>query len=118
MPVQWHSEIYNIRFNIWNTLHRRKAQAHLNFLARHCDMDFTPHDVEHDGEAYWMKMIAKESAVTELTVARLMGNFIFLSDGYVPVQSGSAFYGAMQKDGGKGAFYSLGNDVHCLFYKP
>jgi len=118
MPVQWHAEIYNLRFKIYNVLHRRKAQAHTASMARVCDMDFHPHDLEHDGEAYWMKMIAKESAITELTVARLMGNFIFLSDGYVPVQTGAAFYKALLMDGGKGTFYSLGSDVHCLFYKP
>jgi len=87
-------------------------------MARVCDMDFHPHDLEHDGEAYWGKMIAKESAITELTVARLMGNFIFLSDGCVPVQTGAAFYKALLMDGGKGTFHSLGGDVHCLFYKP
>jgi len=118
MPVQWHAEIYNLRFQIYNVLHRRKAQAHTATMARVCDMDFHPHDLEHDGEAYWTKMIAKESAITELTVARLMGNFIFLSDGYVPVQTGAAFYKALLMDGGKGTFYSLGGDVHCLFYKP
>jgi len=118
MPVSWHAEIYNLRFSIYNVLHRRKAQAHTSTMARVCDMDFQPHDLEHDGEAYWMKMIAKESAVTELTVARLMGNFIFLSDSYVPVQTGAAFYKALLSDGGKGTFYSLGGDVHCLFYKP
>jgi len=118
MPVSWHAEIYNLRFSIYNVLHRRKAQAHTSTMARVCDMDFQPHDLEHDGEAYWMKMIAKESAVTELTVARLMGNFIFLSDAYVPVQTGAAFYKALLSDGGKGTFYSLGGDVHCLFYKP
>merc|ERR1739844_638854 len=48
--------------------------------------------------------IAKESALTELTVGRLMGNYIFFS--------------AIQMDGGKGTFFSLGSDVHCLFYKP
>lgn len=118
MPVQWHAEIYNHRFNVYNVIARRKAQAHTASLARVCDMDFTPNDLEHDGQEYWMKMIAKESAVTELTVARLMGNFIFLSDDYVPVQSGKAFYKALLMDGGKGTFYSLGSDVHCLFYKP
>jgi len=117
MPVSWHAEIYNLRFSIYNVLHRRKAQAHTSTMARVCDMDFQPHDLEHDGEAYWMKMIAKESAVTELTVARLMGNFIFLSDAYVPVQTGAAFYKALLMDGGKGTFHSLGDDVHCLFYK-
>lgn len=118
MPVQWHAEIYDIRFNIYNVLHRRKAQAHNASLARICDMEYHPHDLEHDGEAYWMKMIGKETAVTELTVARLMGNFIFLSDAYVPVQTGAAFYKALLSDGGKGTFHSLGADVHCLFYKP
>merc|ERR1719183_290463 len=101
-----------------NVLHRRKAQAQASSLARVSDLEFHPHDLEHDGEAYWSKMIAKESAITELTTARLMGNFIFLSDGYVPVQTGAAFYRALQVDGGKGTFYSLGGDVHCLFYKP
>merc|ERR1711972_1166403 len=62
--------------------------------------------------------IAKEAALTELTAARLMGNFILFSDAYVPVQTGAAFYKALQIDDGKGTFYSLGSDVHCLFYKP
>merc|ERR1711988_66733 len=81
-------------------------------------MDFHPADLEHDGEAYWSKLIARETATTELTAARLMGNFILFSDAYVPVQSGTAFYKAVQMDDGKGTFYSLGGDVHCLFYKP
>merc|ERR1719188_2860966 len=65
-----------------------------------------------------MKLIGRESSMTDLTVGRLMGNYIFLSDGYIPVQTGTAFYRALQTDGGKGTFYSLGTDVHCLFYKP
>merc|ERR1711920_86924 len=72
----------------------------------------------HDGEAFWAKLIAKESALTELTVGRLMGNYVFLTDGHVPVQTGTAFYRVLQMDGSKGTFYSLGSDVHCLFYKP
>merc|ERR1719229_1260562 len=87
-------------------------------LAREMHHDFHPGDLEHDGEAFWAKLIAKETALTELTVGRLMGNYIFFSDGFVPVQTGTAFYKAIQTDGGKGTFYSLGSDVHCLFYKP
>merc|ERR1712232_1472577 len=41
-----------------------------------------------------------------------------MGDEYVPVQTGIAFYKALQMDDGKGTFYSLGADVHCLFYKP
>lgn len=118
MPVQWFAEIYDIRFKIYNVLQRRKRQAHEATLERESHHDFHPHDLEHDGEAHFAKLISKEVAANELLAARLMGNFIFFSDGYVPVQTGTAFYRAIQTDGCKGTFYSLGNDVNCLFYKP
>lgn len=118
MPVQWFADIYNIRFDLYSVLHRRKKLVQEAGLLRACSMDFSPSDIDHDGETYYAKLIAKESAVTELTTARLMGNFIFLTDGVIPVQTGQALYSAMLKDGGKGTVYSLGADVHCLFYKP
>lgn len=117
MPVSWFADIYNIRFNIYNVLHRRKKLVHESSLSRECTMDFNPSNLEGGGEAYYAKLIATESAVTELMTARLMGNYIFLSD-RVPVQSGKALYAALQLDGGKGKFYSLGSDVNCLFYEP
>merc|ERR1711862_709303 len=80
--------------------------------------DFHPEDLDADGEGHFMKLIARENAATELTAGRLMGNFILFSDAYVPVQTGTAFYRALQMDGGKGSFFSLGEDVHCLFYRP
>jgi hypothetical protein len=118
MPVQWFAEIYDLRFRIYNVLQRRKRQVHEATLSREVYHDFHPHDLEHDGEAYWAKLIAKESAITELAMGRLMGNFVLFSDAYIPVQTGQAFYKAIQTDDGKGTFYSLGGDVHCLFYKP
>jgi len=118
MPVQWFAEIYNIRFNLYNVLARRKKLSSEASLARVTTMDFHPEDLDHDGEAHWAKLIATESASTELAAARLMGNFILFSDEYIPVQSGHAFYAALQSDGAKGTFHSLGSDVHCLFYKP
>lgn len=99
-------------------LQRRKRQSHEATWSREAFHDFHPHDLEHDGEAYYSKLIAKESTATELCAARLMGNFILFSDSYVPVQSGTSFYRAIQMDNGKGTFYSLGGDVNCLFYKP
>jgi len=118
MPTKWFAEIYDIRFKIYNVLQRRKRLEHEASWSRESFHDFHPHDMDHDGEAYYTKLIAKESAATEMTAARLMGNFILFSDAYVPVQSGMAFYKAIQQDGGKGTFYSLGADVNCLFYKP
>jgi hypothetical protein len=118
MPVQWFADIYNIRFNLYSVLHRRKKLVHEAGLLRQCAMDFNPTDLDHDGESFFSKLIARESAVTELTTARLMGNFIFLTDGFIPVQTGQALYSALSVDNGKGTFYSLGSDVNCLFYKP
>jgi hypothetical protein len=118
MPVQWFAEIYNIRFDVFSILHRRKKLIHESTLARTCTMDFNPANLEKDGEGYYAKLIAQESAATELTVARLMGNFIFLSDSHIPVQTGKALYWAVQTDDGNGTFFSLGGDVNCLFYKP
>jgi len=118
MPVQWFAEIYDIRFKLYSVVARRKKLASESSLARVSTMDFHPEDMEHDGEAHWAKLIATESATTELTAARLMGNYILFSDEYIPVQTGHAFYAALQTDGGKGTFHSLGGDVHCLFYKP
>mmetsp|Transcript_5820 Transcript_5820/g.13745 ORF Transcript_5820/g.13745 Transcript_5820/m.13745 type:complete len:570 (-) Transcript_5820:83-1792(-) len=118
MPVQWFAEIYDLRFKVYNVLQRRKRKEHEATLAREMHHDFHPHDLEHDGEAHFAKLIARESAVTEMAAARLMGNYILFSDDYVPVQTGMAMYRALQMDGGSGTFYSLGSDVHCLFYKP
>merc|ERR1719353_1566127 len=47
-----------------------------------------------------------------------MGNFILFSDAYIPVQTGAALFNALKADEGRGTFFSLGSDVHCLFYKP
>jgi len=118
MPVQWFADIYNIRFDLYSVLHRRKKLIHEASLSQSCTMDFNPANLETEGEAYFAKLIARESATTELAAARLMGNFIFLSDAYIPVQTGKAFYSALQTDGGKGTFLTLGGDVNCLFYKP
>jgi len=118
MPATWFGEIYDIRFKLYNVIQRRKRAIHEAAQSREAHMDFHPHDLDHDGEAYFAKLIAKESAMIELMTARLMGNFILFSDAYIPVQNSAGYYRALQSDGGAGTFYSLGADVHALFYKP
>merc|ERR1712217_523989 len=118
MPVQWYAEIYDTRFKIYNVLQRRKRMVQVAICAREAHHDFHPHDLDHDGETHFTKLIARDSAMTEFTMARLMGNYILFSDNHVPVQTGMAFYKALQEDDGSGTFYSLGGDVNCLFYKP
>ena len=75
MPVEWFAEIYDIRFKMYNVLQRRKRLAHETAMSRTSTHDFHPEDLDHDGEAHFMKLIAKESAMTEITAGRLMGSF-------------------------------------------
>jgi len=61
-----------------------------------------------------MKLIAKESQLIELMTARLMGNYIFFSE-HTPLQTQQALYKVWDQEG---TFYSIGNDVNALFFKP
>merc|ERR1719201_3296895 len=102
MPTKWFGEIYDVQFKLYNVIQRRKRALHEASQAREQQMDFHPphNDFEHDGEAFTAKLIAKESAMIEALTARLMGNFILFSDGYIPVQTSAGSYTALQSDGG------------------
>jgi len=117
MPTKYFAEIYAQRFKLYNVLQRRRRPVQEDGWKREVLLDFHPEDFEH-GEGHFQKLIAKETATTELAMARLMGNYILFSDSHVPVQTGMALYSAIQADEGKGTFYTLGADVHALFYKP
>jgi hypothetical protein len=117
MPYQWFGEIYDCREEILSVLQRRKRQLQERTLARVVEHEMMPTDMVGGGEAYYASMIQKQNALVELQVGRLMGNFIFLSDA-VPVQTKVGLDKALAIDGGKGSFYSLGSDVHCVFYVP
>jgi hypothetical protein len=117
MPHQWFAEIYDNKHNMLQVLQRRKRIEHETSMSRVVHHEFLPHDMEHGADAYYAAMIAKETALVELQVGRLMGNFMFLSEA-VPIQTESGLLKALALDGGKGTFYSLGSDVHCIFYKP
>lgn len=82
-------------------------------MLRAVDHAFTPHDLEHGG-GYYARLIQREAAVTEALIGRLMGNYMFLSDA-VPVQSEAALSALAAQEG---EFFSLGDDVNALFFKP
>ena len=114
-PHQWMAEMYNNRFEVFNVLQRRRRTFQEKSLSREVALEMTPSDIEGEGEHYYEDLIARESAVLDLTVARLMGNFIFLSDA-TPIQTEAALLRAVRDDP-TGKFYSLGEDVSAIFYK-
>ena len=116
MPHQWMCEIYSNRFEVMDVLQRRRRAMQEKTLARELPLEFTPHDLDHEGESYYEQWIQRENEITQLTVGRLMGNYIFLSDA-VPIQTEAALARIMT-EGQAGKFYSLGDDVNAIFFKP
>jgi hypothetical protein len=83
-------------------------------LAKELPLQYHPKDLDHDGESYYLKLVQRENQVFNATVARLMGNFIFGST-MVPIQTKAALDACI---GREGTFYTLGSDVHALFFDP
>ncbi|CAD7923231.1 unnamed protein product [Amoebophrya sp. A120] len=115
MPHSWYNDIYEKKFKCLELLQkRRRALQEYKLLREELDLEFCPHDLVGGGEAYYSKMIGKENSYVEMQVARLMSDYMFLSEG-IPVQS-AAQLDAVTKAGGKGKLYSIGDDVNAFFY--
>ena len=117
MSFDQFNELYAKRNQVYNVLQRRRRIEQEAAVAQETALNGLPADMEHDGEAFALKTIARENVALEFTVARLMGNYMFLSEPYIPVQTRLGMYRALASDGGQGKFYSFGDDVNALFYK-
>ena len=114
IPHQWMCEIYANRFEVTDILQRRRRAMQEASLSRELPLEFTPLDMDHDGESYYEQWVQRENEITQLTVGRLMGNYCFLSEA-VPVQTEAALLRLAETDG---KFYSIGDDVNAVFFKP
>lgn len=114
IPHQWMCEIYANRFEVMDVLQRRRRAMQESALARELPLEFTPHDLDHEGESYYENWIQRENEITQLTVGRLMGNYMFLSEP-IPVQTEAALVSVLAQ-GVEGKFFTLGDDVHAVFF--
>ena len=60
-------EVYDIKFRILNILQQRKRQVQAAALARSATHEFNPADMDHDGAAYYAKVLFE----------LLLGDFFF-----------------------------------------
>jgi hypothetical protein len=114
LPYKWHAEYYDKRFSIIEILQKRRRQIQLKNLEMERGLELSPEDPEHDGFDFYSDLVQKENSRTEIQVGKLMANFIFLNDA-IPIQSESAL---LRVDEETGSFYSLGDDINCIFYRP
>ncbi|EER00399.1 conserved hypothetical protein [Perkinsus marinus ATCC 50983] len=105
------------RFEMYSILQRRRRALQESSLSREAHLDLAPAHMDAEGEQFYERLLSRESSMVELSAARLMGNFIFLNDAAIPIQTQSALLRVVQEHP-NGKFYSLGDDVNCLFYIP
>jgi hypothetical protein len=115
LPHQWMCEIYANRFEVLDVLQRRRRAMQEKTLSRELPLEFAPADMDHDGESYYEQWIQRENEITQLTVGRLMGNYMFLSEA-TPIQTEAALVRILA-EGEAGEFFALGDDVNAVFFK-
>jgi hypothetical protein len=115
LPHQWMCEIYANRFEVLDVLQRRRRAMQEKTLSRELPLEFAPADMDHDGESYYEQWIQRENEITQLTVGRLMGNYMFLSEA-TPIQTEAALVRILA-EGEAGKLFSLGDDVNAVFFK-
>ena len=108
------AEIYRAKWRVLETLHARRAAQQRASLAREVPLELGASDEDH-GERFFEELIGKHNVLTEISVARLMGNYVFLSDA-IPVNSETALLRCTRNFPGK--FFDLGEDVSVLFFVP
>ncbi|KAK1933079.1 hypothetical protein X943_002082 [Babesia divergens] len=118
---QWLTHMEDLRYKEFAVMQRRKERRQLEKVARFEPDDFGTGE-DQTGEEAQMAMINQEKSATELTLAKLMGNFCFLCDPLVPVQSRFQMQCILSKDKyaehRKTQLLSLGDDVNALFVLP
>lgn len=117
-PFEWVSEIENMRYRYISVTHRRRAQFQIENLDRELSLDLQPLDYEHNGEEFHLNLLNTQTQIFELIAAKFMANYMLLSHPFVPCQTHTCFYRAIEIDGGGGIFYTIGDDVNALFYLP
>ncbi|EDO07916.1 hypothetical protein BBOV_III003520 [Babesia bovis T2Bo] len=118
---KWLTHIEDLRFKQFAVAHRRREKRQIERVARFEPDDFGTGE-EQTGEETEMAILNHEKHATELTLAKLMGNFAFLCDPLVPVQTRFQLHYILSKDGyaehGQTKVLTLGDDINALFVLP
>ncbi|CAD2086162.1 conserved protein, unknown function [Plasmodium vinckei brucechwatti] len=115
---KWKTHIEDLRFQFLDIAQKRRKSYQLSTAKREVPLELQPSDYEHKGEEYHLKLLNHFKDYQNLVLSRLMSNYIFLCDPFIPIQSKEGLNNILKmNDGGK--LYKLNNDnVNCLFYLP
>lgn len=116
---KWMTHIEDLRFHFLDIAVKRKNYVQLETGKREVPLELQPVDYEHHGEEFHLKLLQHFRDFQNLVLSRLMANFIFLCDPYIPIQTKQSLETVQKKY--KGKLYKLNNETtsgNCLFYLP
>lgn len=94
---KWIAHIEDLRYQYLNTSHIRRKQNQLKTVKREVPLELQPLDYEHKGEEFHLKLLQHFKEYQNLVIARLMSNYIFLCDPYIPVQTRESLQGVLNR---------------------
>ncbi|CRG99811.1 conserved protein, unknown function [Plasmodium relictum] len=113
---KWQTHIEDLRFQFLDVSQKRRSEIQLLKLKREQALELQPIDYEHNGEEFHLKLLNHLKDYQNLLLSRLMSNYIFLCDPFIPVQTKEALENVLKLH--KGKLYKLNNEVNCLFFLP
>lgn len=112
---KWMTHIEDLRFQFLDIAVKRKNELQLETGKREIALELQPIDYEHHGEEYHLKLLKHFKDYQNLILSRLMANYIFLCDPFIPIQTKQSLKDIQKRF--KGKLYKLNNDdVNSLFY--
>ncbi|SBS83071.1 conserved protein, unknown function [Plasmodium ovale] len=116
---KWKTHIEDLRFQYLEIAQRRRKHHQLLGVRRETPLELQPVDYEHKGEEFHLKLLHHFKDYQNLVLSRLMSNYIFLCEPYVPVQTKEGLENILKVHSG-GKLYKLnsGGEVNCLFFLP
>eukprot|EP00916_Digyalum_oweni_P015323 GHVL01025065.1.p1 GENE.GHVL01025065.1~~GHVL01025065.1.p1 ORF type:complete len:571 (-),score=107.37 GHVL01025065.1:121-1833(-) len=117
IPWTWLANIEDIRLK-WLTVSQRRLENYqIKNLLRVSKLDLLPLEYSH-GEEFFQNFILDMNTKYYETIGRLMGNWIFLSHPYVPIQTISQLTRVISEYPQGGKYYSFGADLSAIFFLP
>ncbi|SOV10865.1 conserved protein, unknown function [Plasmodium gaboni] len=94
---KWLAHIEDLRYQYLNISQLRRKTYQLKTVKRQVPLELQPLDYENKGEEFHLKLLNHFKEYQNLVLARLMSNYIFLCDPYIPIQTSESLKGVLDR---------------------
>ncbi|KAI4838969.1 ATP synthase F0 subunit d-like protein [Plasmodium brasilianum] len=114
---KWKTHIEDLRFQYLEIAQKRRKDYQLEKVKREVALELQPIDYEHKGEEFHLKLLHHFRDYQNVVLSRLMSNYIFLCQPYIPIQTKEGLSNVLKKYT-TGKLYKLNDQITCLFFLP